>query len=145
LATLFQLEAEGFPKSELRERAGQALAREIREALERDEQKATLQAKSDELSNNKQRWPNRAERDAVLRSLGIEALVDWVKQGNNAHSIRLQQGEPSRLASEQICKTLTAALSMCLVSWPQTIILRSSKIQVYQDRGHSMAFHGHPW
>ena len=42
------------------------------------------------------------------------------------------KGNPSGLGTR---KTLTAALSMCLVSWPQTIILRSSKIQVYQDRG----------
>ena len=123
---------EGFPKKELRERAGQALAREIREALERAEEEGNLQRKSDELSGNKRRWPTRAERQGTLDSLGLERLVDWVyKQQGSAWKIRLHQGEPSRVCADQIRKCINWALYVYGKLAPDT----HTQIQVYPDKG----------
>ena len=111
LTALFQdVEQGNVEKKDIRERAGQALSREVREVLEQNLGEADLLAKSNGLSGGRCRWAPVAERQAVLDSWGVERHIERVsKQGSHAFSVRLQQGEPSRLCSEQVKKTLNGA------------------------------------
>lgn len=60
---------------------------------------------------------------------GLERHVEWVsKQGTHAYSVRLQQGEPSRLCTDQVRKVLNWTLYVygkCL----------EGSVQVFPDRG----------
>ena len=132
LHALFQeVEAGTCPKSEIRAQAGQALAREVREVLERETDEGQLKAKSDELSNSRRRWPTAAERTATLDSWQLERVVEWVSKQGQGYSVRLRQGEPSRLCHEQVQKCLNWSLFVYSKLAPQG----ASHLQVYPDRG----------
>jgi len=119
-------------KSDIRNIAGQTLTREIREVLERQHEEGALQQSSQTHGNNRRKWPTAVQRKLVFDGLNLCPLIKWCsKAGNNAYSIRLSPGEPSRLAYEAIHITINWSLYI----YSKFAAERESKLQVYPDRG----------
>ena len=94
-------------KADIRDVAAQTLTREIREVLERQHDEGELQQASQTHGNNRRKWPTSVQRKLVFDGLNLCPLIEWCsKAGNNAYSVRLVPGEPSRLAYEAVRTTL---------------------------------------
>ena len=101
------LAAKTMENAEIRERTGQVLMREIREVFEREVEEGELSATS-QANNPRRKWHTPAARKATLDAFNVAPLVDLCSRaGDNRYNLRLQQGEPSRVAfnASKICST----------------------------------------
>jgi hypothetical protein len=125
------LAAKTMENSEIRERTGQVLMREIREVLEREVDEGQLQATS-QTNNARRKWHPPAVRKATLDALNLAPLVDLCSRaGDNRYNLRMQQGEPSRVAFTAIKNVLNWALYI----YSQHANGEQYKLQVFPDRG----------
>ena len=125
------LAAKTMENAEIRERTGQVLMREIREVLEREVEEGVLSATS-QANNPRRKWHTPAARKAILDAFNMAPLVDLCSRaGDNRYNLRLQQGEPSRVAFNAVKNMLNWALYV----YSQHTTGDQYKLQVFPDRG----------
>ncbi|CAE7252939.1 unnamed protein product [Symbiodinium sp. CCMP2592] len=118
-------------KPAIRGTAAQVLYKELCEVVGAMQDEDGLKAKAAELSGDKRPLPEAASRREAAEGCILENLVEWVsRDSKGVNNIRLLPGEPSRLVSERIKRTLNWALYVS-AKMPNA----SSTLQIYMDRG----------
>ncbi|CAE7488687.1 unnamed protein product, partial [Symbiodinium sp. CCMP2592] len=117
-------------KPAIRGTAAQVLYKELCEVVGAMQDEDGLKAKAAELSGDKRPLPEAASRREAAEGCILENLVEWVsRDSKGVNNIRLLPGEPSRLVSERIKRTLNWALYVS-AKMPNA----SSTLQIYMDR-----------